>query len=112
MEMVAAMTNAEEEVIKWACNLAKSVVAGDYHLPSPMCIAVNTLQDKVWDLAKERGWSSLSDGCSEDFLAEEKKYWKDVDKKIQDNLTRDYSKSVDNFLDRWYNSSDDNQKEN
>jgi hypothetical protein len=77
------MTKNEEEVIQWACHLAEAIVAGSYGLPRPLNIAVNTLQDKVWDLAKERGWKSPKDGCSPEFLEEEKKYWQEVEDKLK-----------------------------
>ena len=77
------MTKAEENIIQWACNLAEVVVAGDYHLPKPMNIAINNLQDAVWDLVKERSWQSPKDGCSHEFLEEKKKYWQEVEDKLR-----------------------------
>ena len=77
------MTKAEENVIMWACNLAEAVVAGDYHLPKPMNIAINSLQDATWDLAKERGWTTPVDGCSLDFLEMQKTYWEEVENKLR-----------------------------
>lgn len=77
------MTKAEENVVQWACQLAEAIVAGTYGLPKPMNIAVNSLQDAVWDLVKERGWRSPKDGCSHEFLEEEKKYWQEVEDKIK-----------------------------
>lgn len=77
------MTKAEENVVQWACQLAEAIVAGTYGLPKPMNIAVNSLQDAVWDLVKERGWRSPKDGCSYEFLEEEKKYWQEVEDKIK-----------------------------
>lgn len=77
------MTKAEEEVVQWACNLAEAIVAGTYSLPAPMNIAVNSLQDAVWDLVKERGWKSPEDGCSHEFLKYEKKYWHEVENKLR-----------------------------
>lgn len=77
------MTKAEENVIQWACNLAEAVVAGDYHLPKPMNIAINNLQDATWDLAKERGWKTPVDGCSQNFLEMQKAYCADVENKIK-----------------------------
>lgn len=76
------MTDKEKHVIECACNLAESVVAGRGGLPRPMNIAVNSLHHAVWDLVKERGWQSPKDGCSNEFLEEEKKYWQEV----EDNL--------------------------
>lgn len=77
------MTKAEENVVQWACQLAEAIVAGTYGLPKPMNIAINSLQDAVWDLVKERGWQSLEDGCSHEFLEEEKKYWQEVEDKLR-----------------------------
>jgi hypothetical protein len=77
------MTKAEENVVQWACQLAEAIVAGTYGLPKPMNIAVNSLQDAVWDLVKERGWQSPKDGCSHEFLEEEKKYCQEVEDKIK-----------------------------
>ena len=77
------MTKAEENVVQWACQLAEAVVGGTYHLPRPMNIAINSLQDAAWDLAKERGWQSPKDGCSAEFLEEEKKYWQEVEDKLR-----------------------------
>jgi len=61
------LTDSEKEVIEWAFNFAYSVVAGDYHMPKPMCYAANNLQDAVFALAQERG-TSIKDGCSSMFL--------------------------------------------
>lgn len=77
------MTEAEENVVQWACQLAESIVAGMYGLPKPMNIAVNSLQDAVWNLVEERGWKSPKDGCSAEFLEEEKKYWQEVEDKLK-----------------------------
>ena len=77
------MTKAEENVVQWACQLAEAIVAGTYGLPRPMNIAVNSLQDAVWDLVKERGWQSPKDGCGHEFLEEEKKYWQEVEDKLK-----------------------------
>ena len=77
------MTKAEENGVQWACQLAEAIVAGTYGLPRPMNIAVNSLQDAVWDLVKERGWQSPKDGCSREFLEEEKKYWQEVEDKLK-----------------------------
>lgn len=77
------MTKNEENVIQLACNLAEAVVAGDYHLPRPMCSAINSLQDAVWDLANERGWISPKEGCSKEFLAESAEYWREVEDKLK-----------------------------
>lgn len=77
------MTRAEENVIQQACNLAEAVVAGDYKLPAPMCLAINELQDAVHAMANERGWQSLRDGCSQEFLEYSAKYWKDLEDRIK-----------------------------
>lgn len=77
------MTKAEENVVQWACNLAEAIVAGDHRLPRPMNIAINSLQDAVWDLADERGWMSPKDGCSAEFLEEKKQYWQEVEDKLR-----------------------------
>ena len=77
------MTDKEREVIEWACNLARSVVPGNYGVPNPMCIAVNKLQDKVHALADERGWKSVEEGCSKEFLDMEKSYWKELEEKLK-----------------------------
>ena len=61
------LTKEEREVIQRAFNLAHSVVPGDYKLPSPMCLAINGLQDAVHDLAKCRG-TTVEEGCSQDYL--------------------------------------------
>ena len=68
------MTKAEENVVQQAYHLVEAIVAGTYGLPRPMNITVNSLQDAVWDLVKERGWQSPKDGCSYEFLEEKKKY--------------------------------------
>lgn len=77
------MTKAEENIIQWACNLTEAVVAGDYHLPKPMNIAINNLQDAAWDLAKERGWSSPKNGCSKEFLDCKSEYWTEIENKLR-----------------------------
>ena len=78
------MTKKEENVIQWAFNLASSVVAGDYNLPRPMNIAINGLQDAVWDLVRERKMLNVRAGCSKEFLRKESEYWNE----IQDILTK------------------------
>ena len=77
------MTKAEENVVQWACNLVEAIVAGNYKLPKPMNIAINSLQDATWDLAKERGWTTPTDGCSQNFLEMQKTYREDVENKIK-----------------------------
>lgn len=77
------MTEAEENVIQWACNLAEAIVAGDYKLPAPMCRAINELQDAVHDMAWERGWKTIKDGCSQEFLEYSAKYWSDLEAKLK-----------------------------
>lgn len=77
------MTRAEENVVQWACNLAKAVVAGDYKLPAPMCLAINELQDAVHAMANERGWKAVEAGCSQEFLEYSAKYWKDLEDRIK-----------------------------
>ena len=44
------MTPKEKEVITQAFNMAFSIVAGDWRLPEPMNVAINRLQDAVFDL--------------------------------------------------------------
>ena len=78
------MTKNEENVIQWAFNLTVAIVAGDYHLPSPMSRAINEVQDAVWDLAKERG-ITIDDGCSEEFKEFKDKFWKDVIEKLKNS---------------------------
>ena len=77
------LTSEEENVITWAFNFAHSIVAGDYHLPKPMCYAMNNLQDAVWELAKDRH-VSIEDGCSKEYLAFHKGYWDGVKEKSED----------------------------
>ena len=77
------MTKVEDNVIQWACNLTEAIVAGNPKLPKPMIIAINSLQDAVWDLVNERGWKSPKDGCSPEFLEKEKAYWEDVENKLK-----------------------------
>lgn len=77
------MTEAERDVIKWACNLTEAIVAGSYNLPEPMNIAINMLQDAVWKLSRARGWDSPKDGCGKDFLDEKEKYWKELNEKLK-----------------------------
>lgn len=77
------MTKIEENVIQFACQMVESIVAGNYNLPRPMNIAINSLQDAVWDLVKERGWLSPKDGCSIRFLEEKKQYWQEVEARIK-----------------------------
>lgn len=67
------MTENEKKVIQWAFNLTEAIVAGDYHLPKPMNIAINELQSAAWDLAKEMG-SDPGKLCSEDFKKEISEY--------------------------------------
>lgn len=83
------MTDKEKKVVEWAFNLAHAIVSGDYRLPKPMNIAINSLQDAVWDLVKERGWQSPKDGCSHEFLEEEKKYWQEVEEKVKAYCRKD-----------------------
>jgi len=78
------MTEKEENVVQWAFNLAASVVAGDYNLPRPMTLAINGLQDAVWELAREHKMSDVRAGCSKEFLAETDAYWDEV----QEMLTK------------------------
>lgn len=77
------MTRAEENVVQCACNLAEAVVAGDYKLPAPMCLAINELQDAVHSMANERGWKTIEAGCSQEFLEYSAKYWKDLEDRIK-----------------------------
>jgi hypothetical protein len=78
------MTKNEENVIQWAFNLTMSIVAGDYHLPKPMNVAINNLQDAVWDLAKERG-ISVEDGCTAEFGKFKDEFWKDLKEKLKNS---------------------------
>ena len=75
------LTETEENVIAWAFNLAKSIVAGDYHLPMPMNYAINHLQDAVHELARKRG-ITVEEGCTEEFLGYEQGYWDSVEKRL------------------------------
>ena len=77
------MTNSEENVIQWAFNFAHSVVAGDYKLPSPMCLAINNLQDAVHDLAAKRG-ITIEEGCSKEYLGFHRGYWEGVEDKLKE----------------------------
>ena len=77
------LTPEEENVLTWAFNLAHSIVAGDYHLPKPMCYAMNNLQDAVWKLAKDRH-VSIEDGCSKDYLGFNKGYLDGIKEKLED----------------------------
>ena len=77
------LTENEQNVITWAFNLVHSIVAGDYHLPKPMCYAMNNLQDAVWELAKDRH-VSIADGCSKDYLGFNEGYQVGVKEKLGD----------------------------
>ena len=77
------LTDKEAKVIEWAFNFAHSIVAGDYHLPQPMNFTMNSLQDAVWDLAKERG-ISIENGCSKEYLGVRNGYMEG----ILDNIRR------------------------
>lgn len=76
------LTDKEEKVIQSAFNLADSIVAGDYHLPNPMCRAINEIQDAVHELANERG-ISIAEGCSEEYLGYSKGYWACVEDRLK-----------------------------
>ena len=76
------MTDKEKKVIEQAFNLTHAVVSGDYKLPRPMCVAINSLQDAVHDLASERS-CSIADGCSKVFLDIESEYWKELEEKLK-----------------------------
>ena len=76
------LTENEQNVLTWAFNMVHSVVAGDYKLPSPMCYALNRLQDVVYDLADERG-ISIKEGCSKDYLSFHDGYWSALDEKLK-----------------------------
>lgn len=82
------MTDKEREVIEQAFNLAHSIVAGDYKLPRPMCVAINSLQDAVHELATERN-CSVADGCSKVFLDIESEYWKELEEKLKAHCKED-----------------------
>lgn len=79
---VERLTENEKKVIDWAFNLTHSIVAGDYHLPKPMCYSLNNLQDAVHDLAKERG-ISIKDGCSKDYLGFHEGYWNGIEESLK-----------------------------
>lgn len=83
------MTEKEENVIKWAFNLATSVVAGDYNLPRPMNIAINGLQDAVWELSREMGLENVRAGCSKEFLRKEDEYWDEVREMLRKEAEND-----------------------
>ena len=76
------LTENEKNVIDWAFNFAHSIVAGDYHLPQPMNYTMNNLQDAVFQLAQERG-TSISDGCTSEYLGFNKGYWDGVKEKLE-----------------------------
>lgn len=76
------LTDKEQKVIEWAFNFAHSIVAGDYHLPRPMCYTMNNLQDAVHALADERGMT-VEDGCSTDYLAFNRGYWDGVEERLR-----------------------------
>ena len=79
---VERLTENEKNVIDWAFNFTHSIVAGDYHLPKPMCYAMNNLQDAVWELAKDRH-VSITDGCSKEYLGFYDGYWKGVEEQLK-----------------------------
>ena len=76
------LTENEKNVIEWAFNFAHSIVAGDYHLPSPMNYTMNNLQDAVFQLAQERD-ISIADGCTEEYKGFHKGYWDGVEEKLK-----------------------------
>ena len=76
------LTESERDVITWAFNFAHSIVAGDYHLPSPMNYTMNNLQDAVFRLAQERG-ISIEDGCTSEYLGFHKGYWDGVEERLR-----------------------------
>lgn len=78
---VERLTENEKKVIDWAFNFTHSIVAGDYHLPKPMCYAMNNIQDAVWELAKDRH-VSIEDGCTKEYLAFHKGYWDGVKERL------------------------------
>lgn len=78
------LTENEKNVIVWAFNFAHSIVAGDYHLPSPMNYTMNNLQDAVSQLARERG-ISIVDGCTSEYLGFNKGYWDGVEETLRKN---------------------------
>lgn len=77
------MTDKEKAVIQWAFNLTDAIVAGDYRMPEPMNVAINSLQDAVFELATERGMHNPKEGCSKEFLEREEKFWHDVENSIK-----------------------------
>ena len=87
LEKASRLTDAEEDVIRWAFNLAYSTVAGDWGLPKPMCYAVNNLQDAVHELAREHKMP-LKAGCSEEFLSFYSKHYADLEKKIREHAAQ------------------------
>lgn len=87
LKKASRLTDAEEDVIRWAFNLAYSTVAGDWRLPMPMWCAVNSMQDAVHELARERKMS-LKAGCSEEFLGYYDKHYADLEKKIREHAAQ------------------------
>lgn len=80
------MTDKEKKVIECAFNLAKSVVAGDYHLPTPMNRAINETQDAVYELSNERGYRCIDYGCSREFLQADLDYWQNMKERLQKQM--------------------------
>ena len=80
------LTDEEKKVIQWAFNLTHSIVAGDYKLPSPMCYAINNLQDAVNELAEKRG-ITIEDGCSKEYLGFHRGYWAGVEGKLKERAS-------------------------
>ena len=85
LKVANRLTDKEKDVIEWAFNLAYSIVAGDYHMPKPMCYAVNNLQDAVFALAQEQA-ISIKDGCSEEFLSYSKGYNDALEEKLKASI--------------------------
>ena len=49
-----------------------------------MNVAINNLQDAVWDLANERG-ISVEDGCTAEFGKFKDEFWKGMKEKLKNS---------------------------
>lgn len=77
------MTDKNDDVFTWACNLTDAIVAGDYKLPKEMTFAMNMLQDAVYD-ELNRKHLRLKDCVSKDFST-----FKDKARKEREDAIRD-----------------------